>query len=97
MARAKALGDGAVVLAALVGVADQERDGGAGGLAFVHAREDFHRIGLVALGHVAAGAGAAAVQVGLDVRFGERHARRAAVDHAANGRAVGFTEIGDCE
>jgi hypothetical protein len=46
---------------------------------------------------VAAGAGAAAVQVGLDVGLAQGHAGRAAVDHAADGRAVGFTEIGDCE
>ena len=46
---------------------------------------------------MAAGAGAAAVQVVLDVGFRQIHAGRAAVDHAANGRAVGFTEVGDCE
>ena len=97
MAGAEALGDVAVVLAALVGVADQQGNGGAGGLALVHAREDFHRIGLVALRDVAAGARAAPVQVGLDVSLGEGHAGRAAVNHAANGRAVGFTKVGDCE
>src|SRR5260221_7031510 len=33
-----------------VGIADQQRDRRARGAAFVDAREDFHRIGLVALG-----------------------------------------------
>ncbi|MNT13313.1 hypothetical protein D3C72_1482790 [compost metagenome] len=97
MAGAKALGDVAVILAALVGVADQQGDGRARGLALIHAGEDFHRIGLVALRDVAAGARAAPVQVGLDVGLGQRHAGRTTVNHAANGRAVGFTKIGDCE
>ncbi len=97
MARAEALGDVRVILAALVGVADQQGDGRARGTAFIDAGEDLHRIGLGALGDVAAGAGPAAVQVGLDVGLRQFHARRATVDHAANGRAVGFTEVGDCE
>jgi hypothetical protein len=49
------------------------------------------------MGHVATGAGPAAIQIMLDVGLGQIHARRAAVDHAANGRAVGFTKVGDCE
>ena len=97
MAGAKALGDVAVVLAALVGVADQQGNRRAGGLALVHAREDLDRVGLVALRDVAAGARAAPVQVSLDIGLGEGHAGRAAVNHAANGRAVGFTKVGDCE
>src|SRR6476620_1036765 len=44
-----------------------------------------------------AGAGTAAIQVALDVGLIERHARWATVNHAADGRAVGFTEVGDCE
>ena len=97
MAGAKALRNGAVILAALVGIADQQGDGGAGGFTLVHATQDFDRVGLVALGDVAAGAGAAAVQVGLDIGLAQSHAGGAAVDHAANGRAVGFTKVGDCE
>ncbi len=91
------LQDVAVVLAALVGVFDQEADRRAGGLALVHAGQDFHRVGFVALRHMAAGAGAAAIQITLNVGLRERHAGRAAVNHAANGRTVGFTKIGDCE
>ena len=89
------LQDVAVVLAALVGVVDQQANWGASGQALVHARQDLHRIGLIALGDEFAGAGAATVQVGLDVGLRKRHARGAAVDHAANGRAVGFTKVGD--
>ena len=94
---AEGVQDIAVVLAALVGVLDQQTDRRACGLAFVNAGEDFDRIGLVALRHVPAGAGPAAVQVVLDVGFSQIHPWRAAVDHAADGRAVGFTEVGDCE
>ena len=34
---------------------------------------------------------------GLDVRFAQRHAGRAAVDDTADGRAMAFAEIGDAE
>ena len=97
MPRAKTLRDVAVVLAALVGVANEQGNGGACGLAFVHPRENFHGIGLVALRNVPAGAWAAAVQVDLDVGLGQRHARRAAINHAADGWTMGFTKIGDSE
>ena len=40
---------------------------------------------------------AAPIQIRLDVGHGQLHARWTAVDHAANGRAVGFTEVGDAE
>ena len=94
---AEGLQDVAVVLAPLVGVFDEQADGGAGGSAFVHARQNFDRIRLVALGDEFGGAGTAAIQIRLDVGFAQRHARWAAINYAANGRAVGFTEIGDCE
>jgi hypothetical protein len=97
VAGAEGLQDVAVVLAALVGVADQQGDRRAGGPALVHAGEDLHRVGFVALRDELAGAGAAAVQIALDVGLAQGHAGRAAVDHAADGRAVGFTEVGDCE
>ena len=67
MAGAKGVQDVAVVLAALVGVADKQGDGRAGSLALEHAGEDFHLIGFLPLRDVAAGAGAAAVEIGLDV------------------------------
>ena len=46
---------------------------------------------------MARGAGLAAVEIVLDVGLGERHAGRAAVDHAADGGAVRFAEHGDTE
>ena len=97
MAGAELLGDIAVVAAALVGVADEEGDGRAGGAPFKHAGEDFHLVGFAPLGNVAAGAGATAVEVGLDIGFGKRQAGRAAVDDAADACAVTFAEGGDAE
>jgi hypothetical protein len=40
---------------------------------------------------------AAPVQIGLDVRFGEREPGRAAVHDDAHAAAVGFTPGGDAE
>ena len=97
MAGAELLGDGAVVFAALVGVANQQGDGGAGGFALEDAGKDFHAIGFAALGNVTAGAGFTAVEIGLDVVCAKRQAGRAAVDDAANACAVAFAEGGDAE
>jgi len=97
MSWAKGLQDVAVVFAALVGVVNQKRNRRAGGHALVDAAQDLHLVRLLALCHMAAGAGAAAVEVVLDVGLAQSHAWRAAVNHAADGWAVGFTKVGDCE
>jgi hypothetical protein len=62
--RAELLGDVAVVLAALVGVADQQRDRRAGGDALVHAGEDLDLVGLAPLRGVPRAPGGAALEVG---------------------------------
>ena len=87
----------AVILAALVGVVDQQANGCAGGAPLVHPAHDLNRVRFIALGHELAGAGAATIQIGLDVRLAQSQPRRAAVNHAADGWTVGFTEVGDCE
>ena len=97
MARAEGLQNIAVVLAALVGVLNQQGDGCAGGHALVNAAQDLHLIGFLALGDMAAGAWAAAIQIMLYVGLAQSHAGRTAVDDTADGRAVGFTKIGDCK
>src|SRR5690606_15984821 len=86
-----------VILAALVGVLDQQADRGAGGLALEYAGQDLHGIRFATLGGVAAGAGLAAVQFALQVFLGQRQAGRTAIDDGTQGRAVGFTEGGDAE
>src|SRR5690606_40200415 len=83
MARTERLRDVAVVLAARVLVADQQRDRGAGGLPLVHAGENLDLVGLPSLRRVARGAGAAPVEIGLDVGLRKRQAGRTTVDHAA--------------
>ncbi len=95
MAGTESIKDIAVILAALVLVADQQRDRRAGGFAFEHAGQDFDRIRFLALGHMARGAWLAAIELWLDVGFGQFHARRAAVNHATDGRAMGFAEGGN--
>ncbi len=92
MAGTEGLGDGAVVLAALVLVADQQRDRRAGGLALEHAGEDLHGIGFAPLRDMARSAGLAPVEVMLQVGGAQFHARRAAVHHAAERGAVRFAE-----
>ena len=54
------------------------------------AGEDAHRVRLLALGDEFRLARTAAVQIGLDVGFGEGNARRTAIDHAADAPARGF-------
>ena len=61
------------------------------------AGQDADLVGLAALGHEARLAGAAAVEPGLDVGLGQRDAGRAAIDDAADGRAVALAPGGDAE
>ena len=86
-------GDGAVVAALLIGVADQERNWRAGRTAFIDARKNFHGIRLPALRHKAACAGTAPVELSLDVDLRQHQSSRAPVHHAADGGPVAFTEI----
>ena len=61
MPRTEGIDEVTVVFAALVGVGYQEANGGAGGVPFVNARNNLHRIGLIALGDVFGGTRTAAV------------------------------------
>src|SRR6185295_10260096 len=81
---------------------DQQRDRRAGGdvaSAVVRegAGEDFHGVRLAPLRGEARLAGTALVEPGLDVGRGQRNARRAAVDHAAERNPVALAERGDAE
>ena len=90
-------GDRRVVARALVDVVDLHGDRRAGGQALEHAGQDADLVRLLALRGEARLAGAAAVEPGLDVGLGQRDARRAAVDHAADRRPVAFAPGGDAE
>ena len=74
-----------------------EADGRAGGGAFEDAGENPHLVGFAPLGRVFRLARAAPVQVPLQIRFGERQPRRAAVHHRAQRRAVALAKGGDRE
>ena len=78
----------AVVLRTLVGIFNQQADRGAGGDALENAGQNFHLIRLAALRGIARGAGTAAVEIVLDIRFGQRNARRHAVNDAAQRETV---------
>ena len=102
MARAIGVLDLAIVLGALVHILDEETDGGSGGdlaaLVVRHdAGEDFHLVRLLPLGGEARLAGAATVEVDLEIRRLQRNQRGAAVHDAANGRAVALAPGGDAE
>ncbi len=97
MARAEGVQDVPVVLAALVGVANEKRYRGAGGDAFIYPRQYLHRVRLVALRDVARRARPAPIQFDLDVGLAEAQPGRAAVDDAADRHAVGLAEIGDAK
>ena len=92
MAGTERVGEFVVVLRARVDIADQQRDRRAGGAAFVDAGQNLDRIRLMALGRVATRAGRAAFEVRAKIFRRDRKPRRAAIDHAADRRAVAFAE-----
>ena len=84
-----------VVAGARVGILDEDADRRAGRAAFEHPRENSHLIALATLTHEMRRPRAPAVHVDLQVRFGKRQTRRAAVDDAAHRRAVALAESRD--
>ena len=97
MAGAELRGDRRIVARALVDVVDLHGDRRAGGQAVEHAGQDADLVRLLPLRGEARLARAAAIQPGLDVGLGERNARRAAIDHAADRRPVALAPGGDAE
>ena len=94
---AELLGHLRVGLGALVRVLDHQGNGRAESLALEGAGEDLDGVGFLARRGDAGLAGAAAVEVGLDVRLSEGEARRAAVHDDAHARAVRLAPSGDAE
>jgi len=70
VARTEGVLDGTVVLAALIHIANEEPDGCPGGTAFEHAGQNFHRIRLLPLSHMAGCAWPPAIQFLLDILLG---------------------------
>ncbi len=86
-----------VVLGMMVGVAHDEADGGAGGLSFEHAAQQFHTVCLLARSGEVALAGTAAVQLMLDESHVYGNAGGHPVDDTANGKAMAFAKRGQGE
>lgn len=78
-------------------VADPEGEGGAESDAFEGAAEDLDGIGFFAGGGDGGLAWAPAVEVRLDIGFGERQSGGATVDDHADAAAMGFAPGGDAE
>ena len=78
-------------------VTDHDGDGGAEGEPVEDAGEDFAAVEFLARGDDVALAGAAAVEVELDVFCGEGESGWAAVDDDADATAVAFTPCGNSE
>ena len=92
VAGAQKAGGLGVVAAAGVLVADQQRDGGAGGVAPVHAGKKLHFVRLGTRGGKPVPAGAAAVHGGGDGRLVHRQPGGQAVQHGAHGGAVALAK-----
>ncbi len=92
MARTELVLDVAVVLRALVLVLDDQADRRAGCHALEHAGEYPDLVRFIALRRVTTAPWPATVQVRLDIGFGERHPRRAAVDDAAERQPVALAK-----
>src|SRR5690606_39844359 len=78
--------------AARVGVTNQQCDRRAGGQPLVDTRQDLHLVSLAPCRGVAGATGGTALQVVAEVFGGQRQARRATVDHAADRRPVAFAK-----
>ena len=97
MPRPELIGDARVVLAARVGVADQQRDRRAGGLALVHAGKNLDLVRFMPLRGMPTAPGRTALQVVAELGSLDRQAGRAPVDHATDRRPVAFAKRGDGE
>ena len=97
MPGAKAVLDLLVVARTLIFVCNHERDRRTRGLAFEYARQDAHRIGLVALTGKFRGSGAAAIDIELQVRFRDLQSRRTTVHYATQRGAVALAKTGHGE
>src|SRR3984885_13986072 len=97
MPGAKAVLDLLVVARTLIFVCNHERDRRTRGLAFEYARQDAHRIGLVALTGKFRGSGAAAIDIELQFCLRDLKSRRAAVHYATQRGAVALAKTGHGE
>src|SRR5690606_28754702 len=97
MSRAEGFDDIAVILAALIRIAYEQRNRRAGGRASMYTGQDLHLIGFLALRHVARRPRAASGERMLDVGGFVREPRWSARDNGTDRRPMGFAEVRDTE
>jgi hypothetical protein len=97
MTWSKRFGDVAVVLAAAILIADQERDRRSGSASFEYTGENFDDVRFAPLRDMTRGTGLAAIEVFLNVGLGQSQSRRAPVHDTADRGSVAFPERGDAE
>ncbi|KFB73687.1 MAG: hypothetical protein AW09_001050 [Candidatus Accumulibacter phosphatis] len=88
VSRTEGLGKVAVVLAALILIADQKGNRRARAPTGENSRQNLYGIGLAPLRHMPRSSRLAAIEFGLNVGLADRKSRRAAIDHAADRRPV---------
>ena len=88
MTGTEGIGDIAVVLAALVLVANQQGNRRSRGFSFKNTGQNLDGIRLAALRHMARRPRFAAVEFGLNISLAQRQTRWAAINHAADCRPV---------
>ncbi|MPM26318.1 hypothetical protein SDC9_72819 [bioreactor metagenome] len=97
MAGPEKFGEIAVIAAALVLIADQQRQRRTGGAPLENAGKNLHRIAFIALRHQFRLARTATVELNLNIGRFQLHPRRHTVDDCAQCDAMGFAEGGDPE
>ncbi len=103
MAGAELVLDLRIILRALIGILDQQRNRRSrrhlftGVIVHHHAGQDLDRVGLLPLRGEARLSRTAAIEIALDFVNPERNPRRAAVDHAADRRPMALAEGRDAE
>ena len=97
MAGAEQFREPAVILAALIRIADHHRETGSGGNAFKHAGEDFDPVRFLAHRADFGLSGPPPVEVALDQRLIDLHPCRHPIDDHSQSGTVGLPERGHSE
>src|SRR3546814_20094067 len=97
MSRPKPVLDLTICRRALVLVLERQADRLAGGLAFEDAGQDLDPVRLATLGREAGLPRPSPVEPMLDIRLGQRNARRCPVDDAADRRPMALAPGGEAE
>jgi len=95
MAGPEAIHDPGIIFGTLIGIADDQGDGGAGRPAFEHPGQELDLIRLTALGGVARGARFTLIQVGLNIGEGKLEPGWTAIHDTADGRPMALAKRGD--